>query len=193
MKKLLFILIALASIPCKAQISGPTQTYVGGEITLQDPHQIGNIGTWSSSDNTIATIDSQKGIVTGLTGGDSLQIYFNKVGLSDTFNIYVAVEDSSGYYFETPSSNKLTEYRDCDGVTILSLITSSKFVGGQQINKVSYNYRSNSYNITILGLNNGTGNNYSITIPAIKIKDIEGFPLSGDPLEDISSISNYPF
>ncbi len=61
------------AIPVSAPITGIINVCIGNQIMLSDSILF---GTWSSADNTIATIDPFTGIVTGIAQG-TVKIYYN--------------------------------------------------------------------------------------------------------------------
>ena len=71
--------------PLVSTISGTTTICIGGNTNLTDAS---SGGTWSSSDNTIATVGST-GIVTGVAGGYASITYTLSTGCSNAFNVVV--------------------------------------------------------------------------------------------------------
>jgi hypothetical protein len=84
--------IMIDSMPVIAPISGPTIVDSSWTITLTDPV---TGGRWSSSDTTIAMVDSLSGVVTGMASGTVTITYSVKSGLGGctadtTYTITVA-------------------------------------------------------------------------------------------------------
>ncbi len=77
------------TIPVQSPITGTPQVCVGGTTTLANSIPT---GTWSSLDNTLATIDPVSGVVTGISAGNTSIVYtvINNCGATaDTASISV--------------------------------------------------------------------------------------------------------
>jgi uncharacterized protein YjdB len=64
--------VTVHALPTVPPISGPSTVCAGASITLTNP-MAG--GAWSSSDNTVATVASSTGVVTGVAAGNAIIIY----------------------------------------------------------------------------------------------------------------------